>query len=58
MSRLLEQMLKTISEPKAHPFLQVEQETIGAPAAPDMIDRLVLRRKGLNKEEPVPALFR
>ena len=42
MSQLLVQLLKCIGEVKNHPLLQVEEETIEAPAAPDMIDRMEL----------------
>ena len=42
MSKLLEQLLKAIAELKADPLIQLEQETVEAPAAPDMIDRMEL----------------
>lgn len=40
MSHLLEQIQKCIEAVKAHPLLSVEQQSIGDPAPPDMIERL------------------
>lgn len=42
MSQLLEQLLNAITELKSHPLILVEQETVEAPAASDMIDRMEL----------------
>lgn len=42
MSQLLELLKQSIEKIKAHPLLQIEQETIAAPAPPDLFERLEL----------------